>query len=77
MTSNPFSTVEATSEIVGRLQKAIKLTNVTLDAGRLGKIQEISQRLESLRDRGMLKRQEYSFPTSADIERRYLTGRGR
>jgi hypothetical protein len=75
MTSNSFCTADATSEVTERLKKAVSESEACLDDSRLKRLRAAKERLDSLQERGLLAKQDYSAPSEGDFERRYTCGR--
>jgi hypothetical protein len=73
MTLNSSYTAAATSEITERLKKAVSETEGRLQPDRLQKLRAVTEHIRSLKERGLLTRQDYSAPSRADLERRYLS----
>lgn len=73
MTSSSSSTVAATSDIAGRLQKAVERQKDILGAGRVEKLGDVQHKVSDLRSRGLLRRREFVVVTTSDFERRYTT----
>lgn len=71
MTQNSFSTVDATSDVKQRLEKAISDSSSSLSAEKLQKLNELQEKVKSLRKRGLLNKNEFVSVSTADFERRY------
>lgn len=64
MTTDSSSTVDATSDVVMRTKKI-------LETSRTHESQQLLARVQSLKERGFLRKQEYSSTTSAEFEKQY------
>jgi len=71
MTQNSFSTADATSDVKQRLEKAISDSSSSLSAQKLQKLNELQEKVKSLRKRGLLNKNEFVSVSTADFERRY------
>ena len=69
MDTNFSSTAVATSDIRSRLEVAMNEKRNAQDAGTRIKLTGIMEKIRSLRERGLLKEQEFYAPTTADFER--------
>lgn len=75
MTTKFSYTVDATSNLVERLSSALKEEKRVIDMARLSRLQEVQKKVESLKERGLLNRQEYVSVTTSEFERRYYTSK--
>ncbi len=74
MTTSSSSTAGATSDgVLRRLGEAVAATKAGLSGERLARVRDANELIASLRKRGLLKKQEFASPTSADLEKRYCT----
>jgi hypothetical protein len=74
MNTPTFSTVADTSEVSDRVQETLARAKSLLGVEKTEKLRAIQQRIQRLEARGFLRRQRFSEMTSADFERRYMTG---
>lgn len=72
MTYHPSSIAAPTSDVGERLQSAVRAAETVIDPNRLQRLREIQKRLDDLRERGMLRPQQYSLPTRGEIERQFF-----
>lgn len=63
-------TVDATSELAKQLQKAVDSAEKSIDTCRAKKLQEVQKKVDDLKSRGLLKKQEYVSVSTSDFERR-------
>ena len=69
-----FSTRAATSEtLVDRLQAAVGKEVRLANLEKLERVAAAGRTIEALRRRGLLRKQEFHSPTSAELEQLYLT----
>lgn len=71
-TANSASTADATSDgVVKRLEDAVSAGLTRLSGDRLARVRGANELIADLSRRGLLKKQEFGSPTSADLEKRY------
>lgn len=75
MTTKHSSTVVATSDVAERVARTISGGRARLTTEKLEHLRTVILKVQGLQERGLLNRQTYSAPTSADFERRFLTRR--
>jgi len=68
-------TADATSDVARRVNKAIHDNKPKQDSPRLVKLKEVQGRIDTLKKRGFLKRQEYAAANSSDFHKMYLKQR--
>jgi hypothetical protein len=71
MTTNLSYTVAVTSDLAGEVAKAIAEKEQSVDKARWIRLQEIQKRVNDLKSRGLLRKQDYISVSNADFERRY------
>jgi len=72
MIINPFFIADATSEVEARLNNAIKAAEGRVGAARRNQLRAVQKKIEELRSRGLLNRQEFGTSTSADFSKLFL-----
>jgi hypothetical protein len=65
-------TADATSDVLGRLEKAVQDAQKTISPDRLKQLSEVQKKVEDLSRRGLLKRQEYAAATTADFQKLFM-----
>jgi hypothetical protein len=75
MISNSSCTAAVTSDLVGRVKRSLDESEKTVSSNRRKRLEEVKARARSLEESGLLKRQEYAAPSTADFERRFVTPR--
>jgi hypothetical protein len=71
MTQEFSYTADAISGVVNKLGSALEKTTKSLETKRAKNLQEIQKRIDDLKSRGLLKKQEYVSFSTSDFERRY------
>ncbi len=69
MNTNLSCTTDATSDIAGRLNKAVRDAKGVPEITFSDQIKEAQKTIEDLRLRGLLKRQEYAAGKNADFKK--------
>jgi len=75
MISNSSYTAAVTFDLVGRVKRSLDESEKTVSSKRRKRLEEVKARARSLEERGLLKRQEYAAPSTADFERRFVANR--
>ncbi len=73
MTQGSFYTAGATSEVVDKLGSALDKSAKSISTNRAKKLQEVQKRIDNLKSRGLLKKQEYVSVSTSEFERRYYS----
>ncbi|MGI9345861.1 MAG: hypothetical protein ACR2PW_06320 [Gammaproteobacteria bacterium] len=67
-------TVAASSDLAKKLKKVIDDSATrSIDTGRAHKLQEVQRKINDLRSRGLLKKQEYFSASTSDFESKYYS----
>ena len=66
-------TVDATSDLMDRLEVALNTAEKSVNNTRAKKLQEIQKRIDDFKSRGLLKKQEYVSVSTSEFERRYYS----
>ena len=72
MTTQVSYTVDATSDVADRLNRAIRDARDRVDRSRLDKLSEVQGKVEELKKRGLLKKQEYAAAKAADFQKLFM-----
>ena len=72
MPTNFSYTVDASSDIAERVKDAVAHTEQGAHASRIDRLREFQKHVNDLRQRGLLKKQEFVVTTTSDFERRYM-----
>lgn len=75
MTTKVSCTVDATSDVADRLNKAIRDARDRVGRSRSEKLTELQGKVEELKKRGLLKRQEYAAANTADFQKLFMSQR--
>lgn len=73
MHTKVFYTADATSDVPSRLERAVQDARNRSGHARMRQLDEVQKRVEQLRQRGFLKRQEYAAPTTADFQKLFMS----
>ena len=65
-------TADATSDVAERVNKVIQDTDRHSDPARSVKLKDVQGKIEMLKQRGLLKRQEYRAATNSDFQKMFL-----
>ncbi|MEK8017683.1 MAG: hypothetical protein VSS75_012495 [Candidatus Parabeggiatoa sp.] len=68
-------TADAIYGVADKLGSALDKTTKSIEPNRVKKFQEIQKRIDDLKSRGLLKKQEYVSFSTSDFERRYYNQR--
>lgn len=72
MTTKVSCIVDATSDVADRLNRAILDAQDRVGRSRLDKLSEVQGKVEELKKRGLLKRQEYAAAKTADFQKLFM-----
>ena len=72
MTTQASYIVDATSDVTDRLNSAIRDAQQRVGRARLDKLSEVQDKVEDLKRRGLLKRQEYAAAKTADFQKLFM-----
>jgi hypothetical protein len=61
------STVDASSNLVERLEQLLQSASHSLDASAGKQVQEVQKKIDELDQKGLLKRQSFSGPSISDF----------
>ncbi len=75
MTHKISYTVDATSGVVDRLGSTIDKAAKFMNTNRVKKLQEVQKRIDNLRSRGLLNKQEYVSVSTSEFERMHYSQR--
>ncbi len=75
MEYHPSYTAEITSNLPERVTEVIRKSNFTLLAERINHLEQLIDNIADLESRGLIKRQQYYAPTTADFERQLARSR--
>ena len=65
-------TADATSDVVGRVSKVLTQSSQKSDSARLERLKGVQKKIDMLKKRGLLNRQEYSEAKSSDFQKMFL-----
>jgi len=71
MNTDHSYTADATSDLSDRLKEAVSKSAESIQPERSEKLQRVQKRVDDLKSRGLLKKQEFVRTTTAEFERRY------
>jgi hypothetical protein len=69
MATNLFCIADVTSDVSTRLNKAIEITGRRIGVTRLNQLRGLQAKIDDLKRRGLLKREEFTPANPADLRR--------
>jgi hypothetical protein len=73
MTTEVSCTVDATSDVAVRLNRAIRDAQDRAGRSRSDKLSAVQGKVEELKKRGLLRRQEYAAAKTADFQKLFMS----
>ncbi len=71
MEYNPFCITKTTSDIAEKVSEVIQNAKRSASSSRSNHLSEVIAKIADLESRGLIKRQQYQSPTTADFERNF------